>query len=78
MDERGQALTDQLVGGASDYIITKDILERGGDWNEEAITATRWVTLGTLAYLVNLSQRGGFEDELNVMLNRLADQMDGG
>jgi hypothetical protein len=80
MTDKGQELTDQLVAGASDYIITKDILARGGsgDWDEDAVKVARWVALGTLAYLVNLSQRGGFEDELNVFLNRLVGEMDGG
>lgn len=77
--DRGQEFLDMLIEGSSDYIITKDILSRGGagEWDEDAVSVARWVIWGTLAYLVNLSQRGDFEGEFNEMLYRLVKQIDG-
>lgn len=71
------ALIDRLVEGASDYVITKDIIDRdgAGEWDDEAVAVARWMILGGLAYLVDLSHRAGVEEDLNVVLNKLVDQI---
>lgn len=75
MSDEVQTLLDKLIEGANDYIITKHILNDGGDWEPAASQASSWVLLGGFAYLVDLSRRADIEDELNVVLVRLADQI---